>query len=410
VSTPTSAASAPCLACPAGARRACWALAIVLSAAGCPKQSEPQHEAPARGQEQGHAEGHEHQALPTHVTLTPAVIKAARIRSQPVAREVLAATLALPGEIVADPDRSARVASPIAGRIEQTAFGEGSVVAKGAPLAVVRVPDLGKLRSTLAATLARAKAARTGAERLRGLVQHHLATEQAYLDALAQAEALEVEARAAAEQISALGLGARGGSASQLTLRAPIAGVVVSRKAVIGQPITAEEVIAEIVDLSEVWFLGRVFEKDLGRLRLEARADVQLNAYPKERFEGSVEYIGRQVDPVARTVTARVRLTNRDDRLRIGLFGTAYVSTGEDRGKDPTLVVPRSALAEIAGEPVVFVQQSENQFELHQLTVGESAAGKVQVITGLREGERVVTEGVFTLKSAVLKSTIAEEE
>jgi membrane fusion protein, heavy metal efflux system len=401
-------------AAPAPPRWACVVMALGLSA-GCFKQSAAPDDKPPRPEhaaqdDRHHVDEPEHEALPTRVRLSPEVLAAAHVRSEPVTREVLAATLALPGEVVADPDRSARVASPIAGRIELTSFREGSVVKKGATLAVIRVPDLGKLRSTLAATLARAKAARINAERLRGLAEKQLATEQAHLDAVASAEALEVEAHAAAQQISALGLGASGGSPSQLTLRAPISGVVVSRHAVIGQPVTAEEVIAEIVDLSEVWFLARVFEKDLGRLQVNARADVQLNAYPAQRFVGSVEYIGHQVDPVARTVTARVRLSDPDDRLRVGLFGTAHVSSGEQQDKQPTIVVPRSALSEVAGKPVVFVEQADGHFELHALTLGESAAGKVQVIAGLREGERVVTEGVFTLKSAVLKSTIAEEE
>jgi membrane fusion protein, heavy metal efflux system len=395
-------------------RWACAVMALGLSA-GCFKKSAEPAEKPPRAEraaqeDRHHVDEPEHEELPTRVRLSPDVLAAAHVQSTPATREVLAVTLALPGEIVADPDRTARVASPIAGRIEQTSFREGSVVKKGATLAVVRVPDLGKLRSALAATLAKAKAARINAERLRGLVDKQLATEQAHLDAVANAEALEVEAHAAAQQISALGLGASGGSPSQLTLRAPISGIVVSRHAVIGQPVTAEEVIAEIVDLSEVWFLGRVFEKDLGRLHVNARADVQLNAYPALRFVGSVEYIGRQVDPVARTVTARVRRSDPDDRLRVGLFGTAFVSTGEEQTKQPTIVVPRSALSEVGGKPVVFVEQADGHFELHALTLGESAAGKVQVIAGLREGERVVTEGVFTLKSAVLKRTIAEEE
>jgi cobalt-zinc-cadmium efflux system membrane fusion protein len=185
---------------------------------------------------------------------------------------------------------------------------------------------------------------------------------------------------------------------------------VVMRAAVIGQPVRPDQVLCEIVDLSELWFLGRVFEKDLDRLALGASAEVQLNAYSRERFQGVVEYVGHQVDPVARTVTARIRLQNRQDRLRVGLFGTAYVSTGDRERGEATLVVPRSALTEVAGKQVVFVRQADHDYELHEVVLGASAAGKVQVIAGLRDGEQVVVDGVFTLKSAVLKSTLAEEE
>jgi cobalt-zinc-cadmium efflux system membrane fusion protein len=73
-------------------------------------------------------------------------------------------------------------------------------------------------------------------------------------------------------------------------------------------------------------------------------------------------------------------------------------------------VVPREAITEIAGKPVVFVKHADGDYELHELTLGDAAAGKVQVIAGLQEGEQVVARGVFTLKSAVLKSTFAEDE
>ena len=351
-----------------------------------------------------------HEELPTRVTLPDAVVRAAHVQTAPVTREALAITLALPGQVEADPDKTARLSSPIAGRMEEVRFREGSVVKKGEVLAVIAVADLGRLRSEEAASLARAGAARSNARRLKELLGQRLTSEQTYLDALASAEALEVEARAAGERLGALGLRSDKVRPSALALRAPISGVVVMRDAVVGQPVSAERVLCEIVELSELWFLGRVFEQDLGRLKLDAPAEVQLNAFPALRFQGVVEYVGRQVDPVARTVTARIRLTNREDLLRVGLFGTAYVSTANAETQAASLVVPRSALTEIGDKQVVFVQQADQEFELHEVTLGESAAGKVQVLAGLREGERVVVDGLFTLKSAVLKHTFAEEE
>ncbi|HET8935041.1 MAG TPA: efflux RND transporter periplasmic adaptor subunit [Polyangiales bacterium] len=390
------------------------ATVFLLLLAAC-KEHAPREQPPAppvqeNTAERGHVDEPEHAELPKIIRLPEAVIRDANIQTVPVVREVLPVTMALPGEIVADPDKSARLASPIPGRIESVRFKEGSVVKAGEVLAVIRVPDLGKLRSEQRSAAAKATAARSNAQRLKELLNQRLTAEQTYLDALANAEAVEQEARAAGEQLGALGLQAEGNSPSALTLRAPIAGVVVARNAVIGQPVGADEVLCEIVDLSEAWFLARVFEKDLGRLKLNAVAEVQLNAYWKERFQGTVEYIGRQVDSVARTVTARIRLKNSADRLRVGLFGTAYVSTGEGAPQSAVLVVPRSAIGEVAGKQVVFVQHPDRDYELHEVVVGASAPGKLEIVSGLREGEQVVAEGVFTLKSVVLKGTFAEEE
>lgn len=355
-----------------------------------------------------HADEPEHEGIPKRVRIPPAVVKDAKIAVAPSTREALAVTLVLPGELVADPDRSARVASPVSGRLDRVSFQEGSNVKKGDVLALVRVPELGKVRSAQAATAAKAAAARANAERLQALADKKLAATQEALTARAEADALDAEARALAEQLQAMGTGEAGGP--QLALRAPVAGVVVSREAVVGQPITPDQTIAQIADLSVVWFLGRLFEKDLGRVKLGAKAEVQVNAYPKETFEGTIEYITQKIDPIARTVTARVRLANRGQLLRIGLFGNARVGTGEAVERPARVVVPHTAVVEIAGKQVVFVRQADDDYELHDVVLGESALGKTEILSGLREGEQVVVDGAFTLKSVALKSTLAEDD
>ena len=354
-----------------------------------------------------HTDEPEHESLPKRVRLPDEVIVAAKIRTFPVARERLAPTLVLPGEVAADPDRSARVSSPAAGRLERVTFREGTAVKKGDLLAVIRVPDLGKARASYTATAARAAAARADADRLEILADKRLAATQEVVTAKAEAEALEAEAHAADEQLRAMGTGAGGGA--ELVLRAPVSGTIIARDAVVGQPVTPDETIASIADLSEVWFLARVFEKDLGRLRVGARADVNLNAYPDDVFPGEIEYVGLQIDPAARTLTARVRLTNRNDLLRIGLFGAARIATSDAAPQSSVLVVPRSAITEIADKHVAFVREPDGDFEMHEVVLGDRSVGKVAIVSGLREGEPVVADGVFTLKSVVLKGTFGEE-
>ncbi|HMJ51382.1 MAG TPA: efflux RND transporter periplasmic adaptor subunit [Polyangiaceae bacterium] len=361
------------------------------------------------------AGGHEHtdepahEELPKRVRLSKDVIADAKIRTAPVVKENLAATLTLPGEIAADPDKSARVSVLVPGRLMRVDFKEGSVVRKGQVLVTIRIPEIGKVRSAYKATIAKAAAARANADRVKILADKGLGSAQEAHAARAEAESLEAEAKGLADQLGALGMSVQS-AGSELAVRAPVNGIVVSRDAIVGQPVTADETIAAIADLSEVLFLGRVFEMDLGRLQTGARAEVQLNAYPKERFAGVIEYLGRQIDPVARTVTARIRLTNRNDLLRIGLFGTAQVSTAEEQRRGPVLVVPRTALTEIGGKSFVFVRHADDDFEIHEVVLGESALGKVEIVSGLREGEQVVVDGVFTLKSAVLKSALTEDE
>ncbi|MBK8213742.1 MAG: efflux RND transporter periplasmic adaptor subunit [Myxococcales bacterium] len=382
------------------------ALAFVALPA-CKGKSAPEKADEPRATEDGGEA--EHDELPKVVKLDPEPRARAGIRSEPAKKETLAKTLTLSGEIVADPDRTAKVSSPVAGRLERVAMREGAVVKKGDVLAELRVPDLGRARGALLSATAKAKAARANEARLKGLFESKMTSEQSYLDAKAEADARDAESRALAVELS--GLGAGGGEGGVLlALRAPVAGSVVARDAVVGQPVAPEQVLGQITDLAQVWFLGRVFEQDLSSLTVGAKADVVLNAFPRTTVPGVVEAIGQKVDPGARTVVARIRLENPSGNLRLGLFGKGLVAIPELAAAEPVLVVARSAVVDVAGKSVVFVEDSPGSYTRHDVTLGLSAPGKVQVLGGLREGEAVVVAGVFTLKSVLLKGSMAEDD
>jgi cobalt-zinc-cadmium efflux system membrane fusion protein len=354
-------------------------------------------------------EPHADVKAPGRIRVSPEVMKDAGVEVAPVTKGVLAPTLSVPGEIVAIPDRSARLSTPVSGRIDRVLFNEGSVIKKGEPLAVIRVPDLGKVRGAYASTTARAKAARLAAERLTRLRAEGLAGEQEVLDSRAQADALDADAKALGEQLAALGVAKTGGTSFELILPAPVSGLVTKRDVVVGQPVATDQTLAEVIDLREVWFLARIYEKDLGRLGIRAEAEVSLNAYPLEPFAGTVTFIGAQVEPASRTVIARIQLVNKSDRLRLGLFGTAKIAAADDAPRLPTIIIPRSALTELDSKPNVFVQLATGEFEVRPVVLGESAPGKVGVVEGLKDGEVVATKGVLSLKSIALRSSLAED-
>ena len=392
---------------------------LAVLALGCSRSSDAPKGKPtadkvdsgAEHREDTHADEKAHEEMPKRVRLSPRAITDAKVETKPVARGVLVNVLELPGELTTDPNRTARVSSPVGGKIESVGFQEGSLVKRGQSLVSVRVPNFATTKADSAAAQARAQAARANAERLQELAKRGFAATQEALTAKAEADALDAQARAAGELLRAMG-SAGDTVTSQLSVRAPLGGVAIQRDAIVGQAITPDTMLATIADLSEVWFMGRVFEKDLGRLQIGARTEVRLNAFPNERFDGTLEYISQQVDPVARTFNARIRVTNRGDLLRIGLFGAARVAIRDaDAGqREASLVVPRNAVTDIGGKTVVFVRQPDDDFEVHDVVLGASALGDVEVVSGLREGEQVVTEGVFTLKSAVMRSAFAEEE
>lgn len=375
-------------------------VAAIVIAAGCDRP----RPAPAETKD-------EVEARPRVIHVAAGVQADAKIRSERVSREVLGRTVELAGEIVSQFDRTARVSSPVAGRLEEVRFGEGAQVKKGEPLAVLRVPDLGRIRGALAAAVARATAARANAVRLQGMAEKRLATEQSYLDAEAEAASFEAEAAAVREQLSAMGAPSEGGG-HRLVLRAPVDGVVVSREALVGQPMRSDQVIATLADLGRVWFVAQVFERDMPLVDIGEVGRVRLTALPGRTFEGRVDLVGRALDPTTRSASVRIPLENADGAIRIAMTGLVRLgSVGQnvDAGGQAVIAVPRAAVTDLIGHRVVFVRTGPEDFEPRDVETGASDGERIAIARGLADGDDVVVDGVFTLKSVVLKSTFAEE-
>ncbi|HET6585632.1 MAG TPA: efflux RND transporter periplasmic adaptor subunit, partial [Nannocystaceae bacterium] len=179
---------------------------------------------------------------------------------------------------------------------------------------------------------------------------------------------------------------------------------------VVGQPVDEKSVLATVVDLEEAWFAARVFEQDLTRVRVGAAAEVRLAADEDKPYTGEIATIAHAVDAGARTLTARIRVRDREGRLRLGLFGSAEVVVPADPDNpladEPVLVVPRTAVIELDRADIVFVRQPDDHFEVHEVVLGRSAPGRVEVVHGLREGEQVVVDGAFNLKSVLLRDSL----
>ncbi len=387
-------------------------LTVCAGVGACSRSPEPAPvERVAEGNEARTKTDTQHEELPKRVTLSPEVRAAVHLETQLVAISSLPATVELTGEIAPDPDRSAQVVARAQGRIIQVVFKEGDWVKAGALLVVLNSPELAHARAALTSATARAGAARQNAERLRNLAAKGLASGQEVAGAAAEARALEADETAARQSLAAFGSGAvdYAGDAARLELRTPIDGYVLKRDALIGQVVSPERVLAVVANLDRAYFLGRLFEKDVSHVTEGANADIRLNAYPKQAFQGEVETIGREIDPSARTVVARIVIKDQGRDLKAGLFGIARVVMKDAASHPVRMVVPLAAVTQIANRDVVFVQEPGGEYAVHPVTLGRSAEGKVEVLEGLRAGERVVTSGVFTLKSVVLKGTFGEE-
>lgn len=350
----------------------------------------------------------EHPAASERIKVSERVTKDAGIRVAGLEVAALPATVDLTGEVAADPDHVAKVAVRVAGRIVEVRCHEGQRVKAGQVLATIESSEVARVRAELSTTSTRAAAAHQRVDRLAELVKLGTSSTQELETARAEVQVLEAEVAAARQTLASMGGG--GGATARLELRAPFAGVITKRDGVIGQPVAADHVLAEIVDLDHALFLARLFEHDLARVHEGAAAEVTLDAYPELAFPGKVITIGRQVEPVARAVLARIAIDDRDAKLKIGLFGTVHVVIPDPVTMPPWPVAPGDAIAQIDDHPVVFVEVGAREFEVRAVELGHATGGKVEVIKGLAARERIAVGGLFTLKSLALKATFGEDD
>jgi len=191
---------------------------------------------------------------------------------------------------------------------------------------------------------------------------------------------------------------------SEVSLPAPLAGSVITRTANPGEVVESNKEILRIADLSSVWVVGQVYEKDLGRIGIGSGASVTTDAYPGRVFRGKVSYVDPTLDPATRTAQVRIELANPGRVLKIGMFvNVAFGALGSAEATNPT--VPKDAVQSINNQQVVFVATKEpNVFALRQIRIGPEVNGRYPVLEGLNAGERIVTEGSFLLRAEWLKS------
>jgi len=168
-----------------------------------------------------------------------------------------------------------------------------------------------------------------------------------------------------------------------------------------------EREVFTVVDTSVVWVLADIYERDLGKVREGLTARVKVPAYPDTIFTGKITYVGDVLDADSRTAKLRCVVLNPDGRLKLEMFATVEIPLPV-RGE--AIVVPAAAVQVVGDLQVVFVQKGETQFEKRVVEVGERSGEWIEIRSGLRAGERIVSEGAFYVKSALLKDQISGEE
>ena len=193
------------------------------------------------------------------------------------------------------------------------------------------------------------------------------------------------------EQIAALER--RGKAEPVLTIYAPASGIVLTREAVPGKYVEPGTTLYEVADLSTVWVHADVYESEISMVKLNQPATVTIEAYPGETFRAKVAYIYPSLNIEARTVRVRVELANPGLKLKPGMYGTVTLRTDAER----RLVVPKEAVLDTGLRQLVFLDRGQGIYEPTPVKLGRKSQDRVEVLEGIKEGDRVVTSANFLL-------------
>ena len=191
-----------------------------------------------------------------------------------------------------------------------------------------------------------------------------------------------------------------------IEVRSPLAGTVVQRMVSPGAVVAPSDSLYVISDLRSLWVIAQVPEQHLSSLRKGLDVEVSVRAYPGRIFPARISYISDALDPKTRTVEVRCDLRNPGRELKTEMFATLTIRAGGNR---EAVVAPLAALQNVEGKDVLFVPEGEHSFRARRVQVGRHSESVIEIVSGLRAGEKVVVTGAFYLKSELLKAQMIEE-
>ena len=322
-------------------------------------------------------------------------------------------SIRVPAQIVARPGGAAEVVAPVDGRLIQVAeLAPGGPVTQGQELARLLPPpsvpgELPQLEQSRAEAAAAADLAARDRERAERLVSAGAAPQKRLDEARAveaQALARRRAAEAQIEQFKAARSGTGAGSADGLfTLRSPISGVIAARQATTGANVTAGSTLFQIADVSQVHVAGRIPEALAAQATRTTAAEIEVAGRELIPIQGRATTLGKVLDEKTRALPIVFAFDNRDMRLLLGQ--SVFLRLLMDETKS-TVVIPVSAVVDDAGRPIVFVQTGGESFERRPVTLGVRESNAVQVLEGVKRGERIVSKGAHLVRLASLSTQV----
>ena len=315
----------------------------------------------------------------------------------------LTRSLRLTGAVAYNSFRTTPVITQVSGPVSRVVVVPGQKVHQGEPMLYVASPDYSQLRTNYLKAKDAYALAQKAYARAQDLYQHHAISEQN----LEQAQSVEVQAGgdlvAAQAALKVMGITdpdalVKAPPSFEIPVKAPIGVMVVEQDVSAGQLIQPSTTQCFVIsDISTVWVLVNVYQKDLPYVRVGDTVTIQTDTYP-EVFHGRISYVAASLDPNTRTLQARIETSNPGEKLKKDMYVVATVNAGTIRN---AIALPDAAvLRDSENQPFVYAAASTNQFGRRSVTLGESLDGKTEITSGLKAGDQVIGNGSLFLQFA----------
>lgn len=310
---------------------------------------------------------------------------------------------------------------PIAGGIVRQINVElGNKVNRGQTLATIFSSDLADAEGAYLKMAAEVDEHHKHHNRTIDLVEIGAASREELEQATSMKKTAEANLASARERLILLGLTEKQieelGAAQKfpkplIAVQSPASGTLVGRAVNTGEVVMQGKEMFRVADLSSVWVIAQIYERDFQTVNIATPAVITTSAYQGRTFNGRVSYIDPRVDPQTRTAQVRVELANPREVLRLGMFVDVNFSGAVQAASSPQAVpaVPRAAVQTIGAKQIVYVATDRpGSFVQREISAGQEVNGKLPVYSGVSAGERVVTEGGFLLRAESLKLNPAQ--
>jgi membrane fusion protein, heavy metal efflux system len=325
----------------------------------------------------------------------------------PVAKATWMTVLHTTGTVDWDNDHTTQAITQVSGPISRILVDTGAHVKKGDPLLYVSSPDVSNAISAYRKAKNRLDLGRHNLDRQKDLLEHKAISQRDFESAQADYNDAETDVETALQALRIFGVTQQDITQAEqqnvdirpeLAMRAPIAGTVVQKLVLPGQFIQAGTTAAFVIsDVSTLWVQGHIYDKDLRSIHTGDAVEMKSASFPTV-FHGTVSYIGDMIDPATRTTPVRIVTKNTDGLLKKDLFLDVTV---KDKTERRALVVPTtSVLYDEQNLPFVYVQVETGKFAQRQVKIGAQQMDQIEILDGLKEGDRIVSQGSVFLQFA----------